>query len=158
MSYVQKNLSDKEDIVYKANIHWIIFVPAFIWGMISLLCLLCYNTSTSENSEGILFYAIISCAITIYCLIKELLEKYTSEYILTTKRLIFKTGIIARNTKEILLTKYEGVLIRQSVLGRLLRYGTIIATTGGITNKYKNIENPTAFSYHINEQIQKSQS
>lgn len=158
MSYIQNNLSDKEDIVYKANIHWIIFFPTIIWGMISLLLILLFKASTSEDSEGILFYAIISCVITIYCFIKELLNKFTSEYILTTKRLIFKTGIIARDTKEIVLAKYEGVLIKQSILGRLLRYGTIIATTGGITNKYKNIKNPTEFTYHINEQIQKSQS
>ena len=90
--------------------------------------------------------------IAVFCLIRELIEKLSSEYALTNKRLIMKSGIIARRTVELMLTKCEGVSIDQSIMGRLLGYGTLLATTGGATNKFRKIADPVVFRNRINEQ------
>ena len=161
MSYVQKILPDSEKIVYKAKVHWIIFLPTIIWMGISLLLCLAYGFCQSlgkEEAPAILLFALLTCLITFCCFIKELLVKHSSEYVLTSKRLIFKTGIIARKTKEIVLTKYEGLSVNQGIMGRILGYGQITATSGGITNEYNNIKDPTTFILHINEQMAQIQN
>ena len=51
---------------------------------------------------------------------------------LTDYRVIYKEGLIRRETDEMRLSKIETVDIDQSVLGRILGYGTLEMTgTGG---------------------------
>lgn len=48
------------------------------------------------------------------------------------KQVILRTGIIVRQTVDIPLNKIETIDIRQSILGSILSYGTLIITgTGG---------------------------
>ena len=77
------------------------------------------------------------------------------QYVVTTNRLIFKHGIINRNSHELLLKKCEGVEVDQSIMGRIFNYGTVNVTTGEVTNQYKYIGNPLKFTTKIHEQISK---
>jgi hypothetical protein len=46
------------------------------------------------------------------------------------------------------------VQLSQSIMGRILNYGTVIvSTTGEATNDYKFIKDPIRFSTLINQQI-----
>lgn len=149
MSYVENNLLKDEEIVYKAKIHWAIYLPAAVWGLLAIIFTIDYF---ANNAEGILVLMLIMWAVTAFCVIKGLIETRYSEYVLTNKRLIMKTGIIARKTEELMLTKCEGVFVDQSILGRLFGYGTLLATTGGATNKFRKIADPIIFRNRINEQ------
>lgn len=149
MGYVENNLLRDEVIVYRAKIHWSIFLPAIIWGILALIFTVAYISEADEDIESV---AVIFWFIAAFCFIRELIEKLSSEYALTNKRLIMKSGIIARRTVELMLTKCEGVSVDQSILGRLLGYGTLLATTGGATNKFRKIADPVIFRNRINEQ------
>ena len=72
---------------------------------------------------------------------------------LTSRRLIFKRGIIKRTSFELLLRKCEGIRIEQSIMGRMLGYGSVLVTTGEATNRYDYIKHPLEFSTAINQQI-----
>ena len=61
----------------------------------------------------------------------------------------FKPGCL-----ELVLNKCEGIRINQSLMGRMLGFGSIVVTTGGVTNKFDFITNPIKFRNEINEQIQ----
>ena len=61
-----------------------------------------------------------------------LIERWTSEFAITNKRVIVKQGLISRQTLELNLQRVESVSVDQSILGRILGYGTItIIGTGG---------------------------
>ena len=47
---------------------------------------------------------------------------------LTNKRVIYKKGVISRNTEEMRLNKIETVEVKQSILGRILGYGDVKVT------------------------------
>ena len=62
---------------------------------------------------------------------------------LTNRQLIYKEGLIRRETKEMLLSQLETVDVNQSVLGRILGYGTLeIAGTGGSRVVFRDIDKP----------------
>lgn len=63
-----------------------------------------------------------------------LIKLFFTEYTLTNKRVVTKTGVISRNTEEMRLSKVETVEIRQSILGRIFGYGNVIITGTGISN------------------------
>lgn len=75
-----------------------------------------------------------------------LIERALSEFVITNRRIIIKTGFIARSTFEMNLSKIESVNVDQSVMGRLLNYGSItIIGTGGTRETFRNISKPLSF-------------
>lgn len=112
MSYIQDSLSDNEKIEAEFEYHWFIWVPIVLWFVAGIA------------SFGILL------PVAIY---KLLVVKYT-EMGLTNKRVIFKTGIVSRNTQEMKLTSIETVDLRQGIWGRMFGFGDINVTGRGISD------------------------
>ena len=70
----------------------------------------------------------------------------TSELVITDRRVIIKVGFIQRHTFEMFISKIESVAVFQSVLGRLLNYGTVeIRGTGGSSESFATIAAPLLF-------------
>ena len=75
-----------------------------------------------------------------------------SEFGITNKRLIIKTGILSRRTLELNLSKIESVNVNQSILGRILGYGSIgVIGTGGTKEYFVSIKNPLEFRRKFQE-------
>lgn len=69
---------------------------------------------------------IFQCAVyTIYSI--------SSEFVVTNQRIIGKTGFISRNTFEIPLEQGEGLIVSQSLFGRVFGYGNISSSGTGTT-------------------------
>jgi uncharacterized membrane protein YdbT with pleckstrin-like domain len=72
--------------------------------------------------------------------------RWSSEFVITTRRIIIKTGFIARKTFEMNLGKIESVNVDQTFIGRIFGYGSItIIGTGGTRESFHNIRNPLEF-------------
>ena len=80
------------------------------------------------------------------------IANYSDEFAITNKRVIIKTGLIARHTLELNLTKIESVNIDQNIWGRILGYGSIqIIGTGGTKETFINIKKPLKFRKKFQE-------
>jgi uncharacterized membrane protein YdbT with pleckstrin-like domain len=74
------------------------------------------------------------------------LKRWLSEFVITNRRIVIKEGFIARRTFEMNLSKIETVNVDQTVMGRILNYGSItIIGTGGTKETFHNIARPMAF-------------
>jgi len=74
------------------------------------------------------------------------LARWSDEFAITNHRIIIKIGLISRRTVEMNLSKVETVNVDQSILGRMLGYGTItIVGTGGTKEVFENINDPIDF-------------
>ena len=54
---------------------------------------------------------------------------------MSNKRVLIKTGIVARKSIEVLLNKVESIGVEESGLGRVLGYGTVVVRGTGGTSK-----------------------
>ncbi len=80
---------------------------------------------------------------------------FTTEFAITNRRVVAKTGFIRRHTLEMLLPKIESVSVNQNVLGRLLNFGTVTVTgTGGIRESFRGIIEPVGVRKNINQIIE----
>lgn len=147
MSYIQNNLQAGEEIKYKANIHWYIFAYP-------LILLLLGAFFSSARTDFIYYTGLLLLVLGLFQLIKRILLKIGAEYVITNKRVILKSGILGRDALELILSKCEGFRIKQSMIGRILGFGSILVTTGGATNIFKFISKPLKFRNTINAQIQ----
>ena len=147
MSYIQNNLQAGEEIKYKADIHWYIFAYPVI--------LLLLSAFFSSAQTGLFYYVSILLLLSgLFQLIKRILLKMGAEYVVTNKKVILKSGILNRDALELVLNKCEGIRINQILMGRMLGFGSIVVTTGGVTNKLDYITTPIKFRNEINAQIQ----
>jgi len=128
MGYVQDTIGDNEKIIYTVKFHWLYTLIAFL----NLLFL------------GVFIIGIIN-------FLKMMISKWTTERVLTDLRYIQKTGWIRRDTEEIRISKIEEVDLKQSILGRILGYGSInISGTGSGEIILKLIDEPLMFQKNLN--------
>ena len=83
-----------------------------------------------------------------------LIDRLTTEFAVTNKRVIVKTGWVQRETLELNLSRVESLSVDQRVMGRLLGYGTItIIGTGGTKEPFHGIAHPLEFRNAVQEQL-----
>ena len=74
------------------------------------------------------------------------IDRRSSEFAVTDRRLIIKVGIFDRKTMDLNLSKVESVDIEQNLWGRMLGYGTLhVVGTGGSRESFAHIADPMAF-------------
>ncbi len=84
--------------------------------------------------------------------ILPIMDRWTDEFVITNKRIIIKTGLISRKTLEMNLNKIESVNVDQSILGRILGYGSVtINGTGSTHETFSNISDPITFRKKFQE-------
>ena len=83
-----------------------------------------------------------------------MIDRATSEFVITNKRVVVKIGLVWRRTLEMNLSRVETVNVDQSILGRLLDYGTItIIGTGGTRESFRRISKPLEFRRVFQEAV-----
>ena len=89
-----------------------------------------------------------------------MINKWTTERVLTDFRFIQKTGWIMRKTEEIRIDRMEEINLDQSIFQRLFDAGNIRISGMGISNiEMKWIDEPLAFQKKLNDlKLQLSQS
>lgn len=156
-------LGQQDDVIYTAKLHWISYVKPVLSIIIGtpllLLYLFLYWNSYSRGFHipefrfenllrllipMVLFYVILKGALGF------LYNKMTKIY-LTHNYLTLRTGILSKGLDDIALSKYEGIRVYQSWLGRILNYGILAISTGEIVQAYQ-IEKPLALRKHILKQ------
>ena len=153
MSLSKNNMMEGETVICEARFHYMLY-----W-LPMLLTLLAVVLPFVPVGEGTLKYRLIfSGVFLVLALLWYIVINNGKKFILTNKRIILKTGIIMRNSKELMLRKCESINVRQSILGRILNYGDVIVSTGEEKDVFKYILGPMTFSTKVNEQIDKISS
>lgn len=145
MSYIQKTLLPEEKILYHTKPHFIIFYQILIWLLLAVLAF-----AFDINP----FFINLMLIMSFFSCIGSLINYYCSEYVITNRRILMKTGFIRRTSLEIFLDRVEGIYIDQSITGRILNFGTlIIAGIGGTKNPFFYIPDPLKFRSCIQERL-----
>lgn len=124
MSYIRAVLQPGETILELGELHWIIYAPSFICGAIGLIMLL-FGLLYLERSPTILPVGSTFIGLALLSAVCSWFKWWTTELGVTSQRVIYKTGFIWRNAIEMNLNKVVAVNVYQTVLGRLLNYGTL---------------------------------
>jgi uncharacterized membrane protein YdbT with pleckstrin-like domain len=107
MSYLDESLAPGERIVARFALHW------------------------TAKGRLILGIVLIPLVIGIFITIYEWLRLRGIELAVTSQRVVYKTGIVGRETEEIRLSALETVDLQQSTWGRLLGFGNVRVTGRG---------------------------
>jgi membrane protein YdbS with pleckstrin-like domain len=150
MSYLDDHLLDGERIVYRARLHWTIFLRSILLLLLGIaLGVILYRYQPDYWWAGA-----ILAGIGLLLAIPPFIRYSSTEYAVTNKRLLSKVGFVERESDETLLSKIEAVAVDQSIMGRMLGYGTLTITgTGGTDEGFPRIADPLEFRRQIQSQV-----
>ena len=145
MKYIYKTLSNDEHVESFLKFHWWFFMPTILWMLAVLFFTIAVLDIASESFDNLVFFL---CAGILLLQSLNLFLKWvtyvTTEQVLTNKRVFFKEGLIRRDTEELKKNAIETISTKQSIIGRILRFGDIEFTgRGGISFKFIFVKNPT---------------
>jgi uncharacterized membrane protein YdbT with pleckstrin-like domain len=156
MKYVERVLQPGETVVHAARLHWLIYlVPAALLVAAALCAAFAVRYSQPDLAKPgiaipLFLIAVLIAPIGIISAVGAVIRSLTTELVLTDRRVIYKTGIFRRHTLEMNRSKVETVGVDQSILGRLLNYGTVVVRgTGGSLEPIRNIADPLRFRTHL---------
>ena len=153
MGYVDKNLMSGEGVVHKAKMHRIIYVSGILALVIGILLSgiasldqSVDSSSVAEAGNIIVVAGSLFFILGLISLLNAFIKRNTTELAVTSSRVIVKTGLIKRDTTELNHSKVESFNVDQSILGRILNFGTITVNgTGGGKTIVPKIAKPLDF-------------
>jgi membrane protein YdbS with pleckstrin-like domain len=138
VSYLKHVLQPGETVRYQGSVHWIVYWPAIIFAILGAV-------AAAFGPAGWVVAAVLF-AIALIFAGHAWFKRWTTEIAVTDRRVIWSRGFISRKSVEVHMDKIESVDVDQSVLGRLLDYGTVtINGTGTTMETLPLVERPFAF-------------
>jgi uncharacterized membrane protein YdbT with pleckstrin-like domain len=165
MSYVRNHLLEGEQIAYETRLHWSVLirpiVMALIFTLAGCLLLVLAGRVAGDNAaehQAMMMAGAAALAIAVFFILRGIVERNATEMTVTNKRVFVKTGLAARRTIELLLSRVESIGVEESAMGRMMGFGSVtIHGTGGTPEVFHKIAHPLEFRTAVQQQIEKTQ-
>jgi uncharacterized membrane protein YdbT with pleckstrin-like domain len=147
MSYVRSILQPNEKVLIIGKLHWIVYWQAILWFVLAVVLVALENNFQSGDARTYLIYITVAvfAAGFVISFLHAWFIRWITELAVTDRRVIYKCGFISRHTVEMNMDKIESVDVDQSLLGRMLNYGTIhVLGTGEGIESLRRIAAPLA--------------
>jgi uncharacterized membrane protein YdbT with pleckstrin-like domain len=139
MSFIKNNLKNGENLIFQSSQS---IKSLFFWTFIFAIIGFADFFVRTEKNITIPHQVII--AFVIFSFIKNLIVYLTTEYGITNSRILSKEGLIRRDIEEMNLNSIESINVNQTILARLLNYGTIVISGRGTSKViFKDIDKVT---------------
>ena len=146
MKYIYKTLSNDENVEGFLHFHWWFFMPTILWMLVVVIIAIASLDIPQQPDATLTFFEVCLGVLLLQTLnlFLKWITYITTEQVLTNKRVFFKEGLIRRDTEELKKDAIETISTKQSIVGRILRFGDIEFTgRGGISFKFIFVRNPT---------------
>jgi len=161
MSYIDSNLIAGETIAYQTKLHWVVMLGHLLLGLVLMGISGTLLTYAFEKRAGgavpswIEDISAVLAGCGLLVILAGAMRRYSTEMAVTTRRVVVKKGLLSRSTIEMLLNKVESIEVRESAVGRLLGYGTVVLIgTGGSSEPFANMAHPLEFRSQVQQQLE----
>jgi uncharacterized membrane protein YdbT with pleckstrin-like domain len=159
VAFPRKLLNDDEDIALDLHPHWWFLFPqicllagAIVIGIAALL--FASETSWIIALAGLLVLVALANFGIRYA------QWSTTNFVVTTDRLIYRHGVLAKHGIEIPLERVNTVFFSQSMFERMLRSGDLVIESAGEMGRqnFSNVRRPSAVQNEIYRQMESNEN
>jgi uncharacterized membrane protein YdbT with pleckstrin-like domain len=162
MPYPKKLLNDFETVALDLHPHWWSFAePAFaLVGSIVLGIVHLWKGPDGDTGKVINWIVLVLIVVCALWLIKRYLWWATTNFVITSDRVIYRTGVVAKSGIEIPIERVNNVIFNQTVFERLLGAGDLMIESGGEAGqqRFKDIRHPERVQNLIHAQMEVNES
>ena len=157
MPYPQSELHATEQLVLDLHPHWWYFAQS---AMVLAVSFLLAVVATVNDWPDLLKYAFgIVLLFTLVWFVERYIRWISTHFVLTSDRVIFRTGIIAKHGIEIPLERINTIFFHQRIFERMLGVGDLeieSASRDG-AQRFEDIKNPSGVQNEIYQQMEANQ-
>jgi uncharacterized membrane protein YdbT with pleckstrin-like domain len=132
--YPDKLLAEDEEIVRHLHPHWLtVFWPVVRFLLIVGVASFGAALIPPSAQQGTLRLLVLGLAVVLVLItvVVPLLRWRTTHYVITTHRLLFREGIVARSGRDLGLSRITDVSYTQTLWERIIKSGTITIQSAG---------------------------
>ncbi|SET78302.1 PH domain-containing protein [Geodermatophilus poikilotrophus] len=134
MAYPDKLLAEDEEVVRHLHPHWLtlarpVLVLLSVVGGTSFGAALVPSGPAQGTVRTLL--AGLALVLLVVAVLRPVLRWRTTHYVVTTRRVLLREGVLARRGRDIALSRIAEVSFRQSLGQRLVRSGTLTIESEG---------------------------
>jgi uncharacterized membrane protein YdbT with pleckstrin-like domain len=157
MPFPRKFLNDDEDIVLDLHPHWWFLVGPVVAVLASSAAAV-FLGRTDNTALGIAGLVLMAAAL--LWLLVRYLKWRTTNFVLTTDRLIHRAGVLAKQGREIPLERINDLTVNQSIFERMIRAGDVMIESGGERGQslLSDLPNPFKVQNAIYTEIERTQA
>jgi uncharacterized membrane protein YdbT with pleckstrin-like domain len=150
VGYVERHLLPGERVLYKTRLHWGVFIKPVLIVLVGVALMVLLRPVPDPRWLWMVGAPVV--LIGLFWGLVHYVQVMTSEFAVTTSRLIFKVGLVSRYTTELLLAKVESIGVQQGLVGRVFNYGDLTVTgTGGAREVFRRVRDPIGFRNHVQQ-------
>ena len=134
MAYPDKVLGDDEEVVRHLHPHWLtVFWPIVLFLVLVGAASFGAALVPDGDQQGQWRLVVVAAALVLALVLVAvpLLRWRTTHYVITTHRLLFRAGVLARRGRDIGLSRITDVSYRQTFWERMINSGTLTIESAG---------------------------
>jgi uncharacterized membrane protein YdbT with pleckstrin-like domain len=154
MAFPRKLLNEGEEIVLDLRPHWWFFVGPFFWLVVAAA--LTGVVAWLDLHDALWIGGLVLTGLMLLWLLGRLAKWMTTQFVITTDRLISREGVFAKKGKEIPLERINDITFSQRIIERLLGSGDLMIQSGGELGQqhFSNIRKPARVQNEIHRQME----
>jgi uncharacterized membrane protein YdbT with pleckstrin-like domain len=129
VAFPERLLNDGEHVIVDTHPHWWIFAGSVT--RLVLACVAAIAIVVQFDGKAVNYIGIGLILITVVNLLVVYLKWRTTDFVLTSDRLVTRTGILSRNSREIPLQRINDLSCHQSLFERLIHAGDLMVESAG---------------------------
>jgi hypothetical protein len=155
MAYPRRLLTEGEEVVVELRPQWAYLGWPLVAAIAAVVLVVAIDIAFPHASKGVDDVLLGVLVVALLWLAGRALRWITTSLVLTTTRLIERSGVFARRALELRLERINELSYHQSLPGRLFRTGELMVETGGESGDvtFEHVPRPAAFQSLITEQI-----
>ncbi len=129
MPFPRKLLNEDEEVVLDLRPHWWFLAGPSAALVLAIAVAVFVASQTDQGWARIPFLVLVLVALV--WLLTRIAKWVTTNLVVTSDRLIVRTGVIAKRGREIPLERINDITVTQSLLERMLGAGDLMIESGG---------------------------
>lgn len=130
MAYPKKLLSEGEQVVLDLHQHWKVMALPFL-ELLAILGLAGFLLAVVDDTVGQYAVAGVGTLLLLVFFLVPLLRWRTTHFVVTNERVVMRSGILARQGRDVPLTRVNDVSFQHTLLERILGCGTLVVESAG---------------------------
>jgi uncharacterized membrane protein YdbT with pleckstrin-like domain len=157
MPFPRRLLFEGEEVVLDLRPHWWFFAGPAALLVVSLVLLVWVAVTDVGDWATLAMSGVVLAALLWFA--GRYLRWATTNFVVTSDRVVFRSGVIAKRGIEIPLERINTVFMHQRVLDRVLRNGDLTIESGGErgTETFLHIAEPAKVQNDIYLQLERNQ-
>ena len=134
MPYPDRLLAEDEEVVAHLHPHWLTLFWPIVWFLL-VVGGTSFGTALipAGRQQGVLRMLVLAVALLLLVLLvlRPVLRWRSTHYVVTTHRLLFREGMLARRGRDLALSRITDVSYSQTLWERIVRSGTLTIESAG---------------------------